>query len=98
MPKLRNAIIEIKSQPSSELDLGRMGIIFLGQSVQDKHTDYEEFRLSVSFHTPSASAVDIWKDSLLRTKRLKLAIDFKPAPSLDENGKLRDHGWQGWET
>lgn len=97
MPKLQRALIEIEteSEPSSQLDdVDRMVITFEQNPDLGK---CERPRLSVGRHTPSLSAVNIWKDTLQRTKGLKLTIEYEPAPYLDANGVQRLGEWQVWK-
>lgn len=64
---------------------------------RQKSFDAEELWLRIDEHTPTSSAVNVWKEAHLHTKREQLAVMFRPAFSLDENGELRERSWHTWD-
>lgn len=74
-----------------------MVIIFETNSVQGMSTDSEGFRLAVGGHTPSSSAVSVWKDAIQRTKGLNPVVEFDPETYLDESGEPQPGDWQVWK-
>lgn len=72
-------------------------VILFHQSFVVAQNEAENFLLTVHNHTPSSSAVNIWKEAHLDTKGLRLAVRFSHAFSLDENGEPRERSWYTWE-
>lgn len=97
MPRLQNLSVKIDSQPFVFSKAGQMLIRFGTKSFLEGYQDLVRFRLSVKLHTPSSSAVTVWEQALLHTKRLQLAVEFQPAPTFDEDGEKMEEKWQEWE-
>lgn len=94
MPEILEACVEIARPPGSGRHHDWMRIQFAQEPLLD---DTEKFDLSVYNHTPSSSAVDIWKEATLHTKRMQLGVEFMPTPRLGENGTATYGGLQAWK-
>lgn len=74
-----------------------MMIKFWERSCLDEWRDSKELRLSVAFHSPSSSAINVWKETSFHAKHMQLAAQFRPAPTINEDGVRRHKKWQNWE-
>lgn len=97
MPKLQAAVVTIENPRGSGVAEAPVMIIFGQRSFFGEQNDTDDFLLKIDGHTPSSSAVNVWKDARLYTNRTQLAVIFRPAFSRDENGEPRERSWHTWE-
>lgn len=100
MPRLNNALVVVDSLREFGFENAAMSIRFFGTEALKEalmRCDNTRPLLRVAKHTPSRSAVGLWKDRIARTKRANLNIEFRPVPSLDDDGNQVNHPWQDWK-
>lgn len=98
MPKLQNLVVDVISQqPYKNPGNTQMFIVFSPESYLGLCKGSADFCLSVLGHTPSPSAVSVWKEAVWHTKLVQPAIEFSPADYLDEHGALVSPERQVWE-
>ncbi|KAG8160938.1 hypothetical protein KVR01_009202 [Diaporthe batatas] len=104
MPRLNCAVIMIESQPEFGFEGVGMSIRFLTPDVSIKLSKISLRRrnikrpaLTVAMHTPSRSAVRVWREAIEHTKKMSMVVEFKPLPRFDEDGNLVFLPFQDWK-